>query len=62
MGRISALLKLRPDTTILYKDGKEVEIGIDEVCVNDLLVVRPGDQIPIDAFIVEEVPALMKAC
>lgn len=53
MGAISALLKLRPDTTILYKDGKEVEIGIDEVCVNDLLVVRPGDQIPIDAFIVE---------
>ena len=54
MGAISALLKLRPDTTILYKDGKEVEIGIDEVCVNDSLGgAIPGDQIPIDAFIVE---------
>lgn len=53
MGAISALLQLRPDTAILYKDGKEIEIQVEEVSVGDLLLVRPGDHVPIDGIIAE---------
>mgnify|MGYP005800822915 FL=1 len=53
MGAISALLQLRPDTAVLYKDGREMTIRVEEVTVGDLLVVRPGDHIPIDAVVVE---------
>lgn len=53
MGAIRALLQLRPDTVTLFKDGKEIEIGVEEVCVGDVLVVKPGDHVPIDAEVVE---------
>ena len=62
MGAISALLQLRPDTAVLYKDGREMTIRVEEVTVGDLLVVRPGDHIPIDAVVVEEAPTWMRAC
>lgn len=52
-GAISALLKLRPDNTILYRNGKEIEIDIAEVELDDVLVVKAGDHIPVDASIVE---------
>ena len=55
MGAITALLKLRPHTTILWKEGREVLIQVEEVTVGDELIVRPGDQIPIDAVVVEGV-------
>lgn len=53
MGAIRALLQLRPDTAMLYKDGQEIAVSIDEVTVGDLLVVRPGDHIPIDACVTQ---------
>lgn len=52
-GAIRSLLSLRPTTTILYKDGIETLINIEEAIVGDQLVVKAGDTIPLDAFIVE---------
>ncbi|MGX8850925.1 heavy metal translocating P-type ATPase [Amedibacillus sp. YH-ame10] len=50
---ISALLQLRPNTATLYRDGKEIEISIDEVVVHDVFVVKPGEHIPVDGILVE---------
>ena len=53
MGAITALLKLRPDTAILYKNEKEIPIRVDEVSIGDALLIRPGDHIPIDGIVVQ---------
>lgn len=50
-GAISALLKLRPTTTTLYRDGEEIEIDVEEVSTGDLLVVKPGEHIPVDGVL-----------
>ncbi len=55
---ISSLLNLKPKTAFLLKDGKEVEVDVDEIVVGDLLVVRPGEQIPMDGIILEGQSAL----
>ena len=52
-GAIQALLKLRPNTATLYRDGQEISISIDEVQVDDLLVVKPGEHIAVDGVVVE---------
>lgn len=52
-GAIQSLLSLRPKETILFKDGKEITITIDEVSLGDILVVKAGDHIPLDGEIVE---------
>lgn len=50
---IKALLQLKPETAILYRDGVEIEIDADEITVGDILIVKPGTAIPMDAKIVE---------
>lgn len=49
---IKALLHLKPKVAILLKDGEEVEVDVDEIVVGDMLVVRPGESIPMDGRIV----------
>lgn len=50
---IKKLMDLRPKTAILLKDGKEIEIPVEEVTVGDLVLVRPGVQIPVDGLVEE---------
>lgn len=52
-GAISALLQLRPQEAILYRQQEEVVVSIDEICVGDVLVVKAGDHIPVDGIVVE---------
>ncbi len=49
---IKKLLGLQPKTAIIIKNKKEVEIPIEEVKVGDLVVVKPGQKIPVDGIIV----------
>lgn len=51
-GAISALLQLRPDEATLLRDDKEITIQIDEINEGDLLVVKPGEHIPVDGIVV----------
>ncbi|MBI2627453.1 heavy metal translocating P-type ATPase [Candidatus Nomurabacteria bacterium] len=50
---IKKLIGLQPKTAKILRDGKEVEIPISEVQVGDLIVVRPGEKIPVDGKITE---------
>jgi len=50
---IKKLIGLQPKTAKILRDGKEIEIPISEVQVGDLIVVRPGERIPVDGKIVE---------
>lgn len=49
---IRKLLELQPTIARVFKDGKEVEVPIDEVQVNDVLIVKPGEKIPTDGVVV----------
>ncbi len=51
---IRKLMGLRPDTaTVVDEQGKEREIPLSKVAVGDLLVVRPGERIPVDGRVEE---------
>ena len=50
---IKKLIGLQPKTAKIIKDGKEIEIPISEVKVGDLVIVRPGEKIPVDGKITE---------
>lgn len=50
---IKKLMGLRPKTATLVRDGRDVEIGIDEVMAGDLVRVKPGERIPVDGRVIE---------
>jgi Cu+-exporting ATPase len=50
---IRALQALRPTTAWVRRDGAEVELPIDRVQVGDVVLVRPGDRIPVDGDVLE---------
>lgn len=50
---IKKLVGLQAKTARVIRDGKEIDIPIDEVMVGDILRVRPGEKIPVDGVIVE---------
>ena len=50
---IRKLLELGAKTARVVRDGREVEVPIEEVQVGDLMVVRPGEKIPTDGVVVE---------
>jgi P-type Cu2+ transporter len=50
---IRALLDLAPPKAIVIRDGRELELPTAEVAVGDLLLIRPGAKVPVDAEVVE---------
>lgn len=50
---IEKLIGLQAKTALVIRDGKEMEIPIDQVGINDVLVVKPGGKIPVDGVIIE---------
>ena len=50
---IDSLMDLAPKKANLLKDGKEVVVPIEEVKVDDILIVRYGDRIPVDGIVIE---------
>jgi P-type Cu2+ transporter len=50
---IRALLDLAPPKAVVIRDGEPVEVPTAEVQVGDLLLIRPGSKIPVDAEVVE---------
>lgn len=50
---IRKLMSLQPKVARVLRDGAEVEIPADEVEVGEIVVVRPGEQIPVDGIVLE---------
>lgn len=48
---IRKLMGLQPKTARVVRDGKEIDIPVEEVLVGDVVVVRPGEKIPVDGII-----------
>ncbi|NNG06836.1 MAG: heavy metal translocating P-type ATPase, partial [Desulfobacteraceae bacterium] len=52
-GAIRKLMGLRPKTATILENGKEREISLSQVKVGDLVIVRPGESIPVDGVVVD---------
>lgn len=52
------LMKMAPKMAVVEREGKAVEVGIDEVALGDIFVVKPGESIPVDGVIVEGTTAV----
>ncbi len=50
---ISALMDIRPDYANIEQDGKLTQVDPDEVAVGSIIVVQPGEKVPLDGVIVE---------
>ena len=50
---IKKLMELQPKTAIIVQDGGEREVSVEEVEVNDIVIVRPGEKIPVDGVVVK---------
>lgn len=50
---LKGLMKLAPKTAVIIRNGQEVEVGIEQVRIGDQFVVRPGEHIPVDGFVVD---------
>jgi Cu+-exporting ATPase len=50
---IEKLLNLQAKTALVIRNGKEIEISINEVAHGDLIIVKPGAKIPVDGVITE---------
>ena len=50
---IRKLMGLQAKTARLIRDGQEVEVPVEEVQVGDIVVVRPGENIPVDGVVIE---------
>jgi Cu+-exporting ATPase len=48
---IKKLVGLVPKRATILRDGREIEVSVEEVLVGDLLVVKPGEKIPADGLV-----------
>ena len=55
---IAALMDIRPDTANVERDGQIVTVEPEQVQPGDVLVVRPGERVPIDGIVLEGVSSL----
>ena len=58
---LKSLMELSPKTAVLWTDGKEQQVPIEQVKEGDLFVVRPGENIPVDGVVVDGVSAVNEA-
>lgn len=48
---IQALMSLRPERARIEREGQEIEVPVADVAVGDIIIVRPGERIPVDALV-----------
>jgi Cu+-exporting ATPase len=52
-GAIRKLMGLRPKTATILENGKEKDMPLSQVKVGDIVIVRPGESIPVDGVVLE---------
>ena len=58
---IKKLMGLAPKTATIVRGGKELVIPIDEVVVGDIIIVKPGEKLPVDGEVIEGATAVDEA-
>jgi Cd2+/Zn2+-exporting ATPase len=48
---IRALMELAPNEALVRQDGRDVRVTVDQVGIGDIVVVRPGEKIPLDGTV-----------
>lgn len=60
-GTIKKLIEMMPMTARVLKDGKELEVDVKQVNINDIVLVKPGEKIPVDGKVVSGYSAVDQA-
>ena len=55
---IAQLMDIRPDYANIQRDGQLVQVDPDEVAVGDVIVIKPGERVPLDGAVLEGTSAL----
>ncbi len=50
---IASLMDIRPDSATVIRDGVEIEVSPEEILVGEIIIVKPGERIPLDGVITE---------
>ena len=50
---LKGLMKLAPKSANIIRDGKEVNVPVEEVVKGDIFIVRPGESIPVDGIVID---------
>ena len=58
---LKSLMKLAAKTAVLYADGQETCVPVEQVMTGDVFVVRPGENIPVDGTVIEGSSAVDEA-
>lgn len=58
---IRALMKLRPTTALVRRSGRTAVLPIERIVLNDIIIVRPGERIPMDGVVIEGESAVDQA-
>jgi len=58
---IASLMELAPEVATVKRNGEEVKIPVSEVEVNDVIVIRPGEKIPLDGEVIRGVSTVNQA-
>ena len=48
---ISALMDIRPDHANVVRDGETIEVAPEEVAVGEIIVIKPGEKVPLDGIV-----------
>lgn len=48
---VQALMELRPETTLVQREEGSEEVPIDELALGDIVILKPGDRIPVDGLV-----------
>nr|MDO8076597.1 cation-translocating P-type ATPase [Candidatus Freyarchaeota archaeon] len=58
---IESLMRLAPEVATVKRDGEEVGVPVGEIDINQILVVRPGEKIPLDGVVVNGISSVNQA-
>ncbi|MDO4473863.1 MAG: heavy metal translocating P-type ATPase [Eubacteriales bacterium] len=58
---LKSLMKLAPKKAVVIQNGKETEVSVEHVKKGDIFVVRPGENIPVDGYVLDGTSAVNEA-
>ncbi len=58
---VHSMMKLTPETTVVRRGGREERVHVHNVEVNELILVRPGERVPLDGVVKEGVSSVNQA-